>query len=38
MTPPGKVLVAVDGASGGRDAIALGRMLSPASARMVLNL
>jgi nucleotide-binding universal stress UspA family protein len=33
----GKVLVAVDGASGGRDAIALARVLSPPSARMVLT-
>jgi nucleotide-binding universal stress UspA family protein len=37
MTPPGKVLVAVDGASGGRDAIALGRVLAPPDARMVLT-
>ena len=38
MTPlTGKVLVAVDGASGGRDAIALARMLAPASARLVLT-
>jgi nucleotide-binding universal stress UspA family protein len=37
LTPPAKVLVAVDGASGGRDAIALGRMLSPPDARMVLT-
>ena len=33
----GKVLVAVDGASGGRDAIALARVLAPPSARMVLT-
>jgi nucleotide-binding universal stress UspA family protein len=33
----GKVLVAVDGASGGRDAIALARILAPASARLVLT-
>ena len=33
----GKVLVAVDGASGGRDAITLARMLAPASARLVLT-
>jgi nucleotide-binding universal stress UspA family protein len=38
MTPmTGKVLVAVDGASGGRDAIALARVLAPPSARMVLT-
>jgi nucleotide-binding universal stress UspA family protein len=38
VTPlTGKVLVAVDGASGGRDAIALARVLAPASARMVLT-
>ena len=38
MTPAtGKVLVAVDGASGGRDAIALARVLAPPSARMVLT-
>ena len=38
MTPVrGKVLVAVDGASGGRDAIALARVLAPPSARMVLT-
>jgi nucleotide-binding universal stress UspA family protein len=38
VTPlTGKVLVAVDGASGGRDAIALARMLAPASARLVLT-
>lgn len=37
MSPvTGKVLVAVDGASGGRDAIALARVLAPPSARMVL--
>ena len=33
----GKVLVAVDGASGGRDAIALARVLASPSARMVLT-
>ena len=33
----GKVLVAVDGASGGRDAIALARLLAPPGARMVLT-
>jgi nucleotide-binding universal stress UspA family protein len=33
----GKVLVAVDGASGGRDAIVLARVLAPASARLVLT-
>jgi nucleotide-binding universal stress UspA family protein len=38
VTPvAGKVLVAVDGASGGRDAIALARVLAPPSARMVLT-
>jgi nucleotide-binding universal stress UspA family protein len=38
VTPiTGKVLVAVDGASGGRDAIALARVLAPPSARMVLT-
>ena len=38
VTPlKGKVLVAIDGASGGRDAIALARILAPASARMVLT-
>ena len=38
MTPlTGKVLVAVDGASGGRDAIALARVLASPSARMVLT-
>jgi nucleotide-binding universal stress UspA family protein len=38
MTPvTRKVLVAVDGASGGRDAIALARVLAPPSARMVLT-
>jgi nucleotide-binding universal stress UspA family protein len=33
----GKVLVAVDGASGGRDAIALARVLASPAARMVLT-
>src|ERR1700743_571622 len=33
----GKVLVAVDGASGGRDAIALARVRPPRAARMVLT-
>ena len=33
----GKVLVAVDGASGGRDAVALARVLAPPASRMVLT-